>query len=188
MALVTLKHNVEIAHRLLELPGKCENFHGHSLKVHMSLYGGISSRGLLIFDNGKELEFGEAKKIFRQYLDTEFDHRLHLNANDPWATLSALFFDETFVQPAEQEDLPGLRKFYSNGLPADPTTENIALHLVEWVSNTFETDANIDIHETDTNSVSVDWAYITPGMQELQDLATKWQGASKEVNDGTTSE
>jgi 6-pyruvoyltetrahydropterin/6-carboxytetrahydropterin synthase len=99
-----VKHNIEVAHRLFLLPGKCERIHGHSMWVDLLIVGEVDKRtGLLA-----GLDFAEVKKSFRKYLDDYFDHSLLLNEDDTWANY----------------DLPGLRKCIG-----DPTTENIA----RWV-------------------------------------------------------
>lgn len=116
-ALLTVKHNIEVAHRLSQTPGKCENIHGHSMMVELCIRGKIGPAGLLIINpdsglpNEGPLEFGELKEWFRGVLDKQLDHRLLLNNHDP-----------ILVDGAEA--LPGLQVF-----PGDPTTENIA----KWV-------------------------------------------------------
>lgn len=113
-ALLSVKHNVEVAHRLFETPGKCENIHGHSMLIELSIRGEIGPAGLLIPNpnsdvaNKTPLEFGELKDWFRGMLDKALDHHLILNEIDVLNTLP----------------LPGLVKF-----PGEPTTENIA----KWV-------------------------------------------------------
>jgi 6-pyruvoyltetrahydropterin/6-carboxytetrahydropterin synthase len=121
-ALLTVKHSIEVAHRLSQTPGKCENIHGHSMIVELSIRGNIGPAGLLIPNpdailvnaNKDPLEFGELKSWFRGILDDKMDHKLLLNENDPWLQdigISAV-------------GVPGLAK-----LEGDPTTENIA----KWV-------------------------------------------------------
>ena len=107
-ASLRVQHNIEVAHRLSLLPGKCEAIHGHSMWVHLELWGQVDETGLL-----QGLDFGEVKRAYRKHLDTAYDHRLLLNEKDPVAKL----------------DLPGLRVCYG-----DPTTENIARWVAEWAA------------------------------------------------------
>lgn len=107
---ITVRHNIEVAHRLYELPGKCENIHGHSMWVTLTLQGTLDEHGIL-----GGVEFGTLKKEFRGYLDETYDHRLLLNPDDPFAQPNALLPGQT---------LPGLQV-----CKADPTTENI----VKWI-------------------------------------------------------
>lgn len=153
MALLEVRHNIEVAHRLFELPGKCENIHGHSMWVTMKLYGGINSKGILETDYGA-LDFGSVKREFRGYLDTVFDHHLLLNQNDPWSKAVLNYHELDWEDKKEGTLLPGLQTF-----EADPTTENIALWLAQWSSDRFKTDATVHVQETHVNAAEVDWTY-----------------------------
>lgn len=126
---IRVRHNIEVAHRLSLLPGKCENIHGHSMWVELELTGAPDDRGL---SNG--LDFGAVKRAFRGHLDRQYDHRLLLNAADSLCDL----------------DLPGT--YVCDG---DPTTENIARWVLEWATGEFGTIATrVDVHETHVNSAS----------------------------------
>lgn len=124
-----VRHNIEVAHRLSLLPGKCENIHGHSMWVELDITGMPDERGLL---NG--LDFGTVKRAFRGYLDENYDHRLLLNAEDRLADL----------------DLPGARL-----CEADPTTENIARWVLGWAMGAYPgAHLRVDVQETHVNSAS----------------------------------
>jgi 6-pyruvoyltetrahydropterin/6-carboxytetrahydropterin synthase len=124
MPSIAVKHNIEVAHRLFELPGKCEQIHGHSMWVTMELHGDVNSKGILA-----GIEYGDLKKMFRQHLDETYDHRLLLNASDPFAR--PIFMVDEHVEGTFSPDavpqvfLPGLQ-----ATVGDPTTENIA----EWIA------------------------------------------------------
>lgn len=109
MQTIKVRHNMEMAHRLFETPGKCQQIHGHSWWVELEIAGKVDPHGMI-------LEFGEVKKTFRAHLDTTFDHHLLLNQND------ILMRDQ----------LPGVRAF-----SADPTTENIASAIADWARTEF---------------------------------------------------
>jgi 6-pyruvoyltetrahydropterin/6-carboxytetrahydropterin synthase len=125
---IAVKHNIEVAHRLFELPGKCENIHGHSMQVTMQLFGPINDKGIL-----GGIEYGDLKHLFRSHLDETYDHRVLLNVEDPWSRpLFLMERDEDsgqFVEASRQVFLPGL-----NSVPGDPTTENIAA----WIAHDME--------------------------------------------------
>lgn len=126
---IRVRHNIEVAHRLSLLPGKCENIHGHSMWVELEITGAPDERGL---SNG--LDFGAVKRAFRGHLDETYDHRLLLNAADELAAL----------------DLPGTRMCFG-----DPTTENIARWVLEWATGEFGPAATrVDVHETHVNSAT----------------------------------
>lgn len=138
-ASLLVRHNIEVAHRLSLLPGKCEAIHGHSMWVELELTGVVDDRGLLA-----GLDFGGVKRAFRGYLDTEFDHRLLLNASDPLADLA--------FGPGR---LPGLRV-----CPGDPSTENIAAWVGRWALEVFgaeTTGGSVVVQETHVNAATYRW-------------------------------
>jgi 6-pyruvoyl-tetrahydropterin synthase len=94
------------------------------------------------FGQGHVYEFGEMKKLFRNYLDTNFDHHLLLNKADPWA--HALPVGDA---AGSHTFLPGLQPF-----EGDPTTENIARNIAEWAAKQFGADARVLVNETDVNA------------------------------------
>lgn len=133
-AAILVRHNMEVAHRLLLLPGKCQNIHGHSMGVELELYGELDDRGLL-----GGLDFGEVKRAFRAHLDAEYDHRLLLNEADPLVSAN----------------LPG-----ASGCPADPTIENIADWIAQWAGEQFEEleGGLVTVAETRTNGARATWS------------------------------
>jgi 6-pyruvoyltetrahydropterin/6-carboxytetrahydropterin synthase len=156
-ASIAVRHNIEVAHRLFELPGKCEQIHGHSMWVTMTLVGAVNSKGILA-----GIEYGDLKKEFRGYLDGEYDHRLLLNAADPFARpLYQIAKEEVpdadpyvYVNQTSQVFLPGLQ-----ATMGDPTTENIA----KWIGNEMFTRLadnkelqaiNVEVWETRVNMAS----------------------------------
>jgi len=103
---IQVNHNIEVAHRLLDLPGKCQQIHGHSMMIHLELWGPVNDDGILM-----GIDFGDLKKAYRAYLDSNYDHHLLLNAKDPYVD------------------------FVLNGtvvVDGDPTVENISKWVGEW--------------------------------------------------------
>jgi 6-pyruvoyltetrahydropterin/6-carboxytetrahydropterin synthase len=126
---------IQVAHRLLNMPGKCQNIHGHSMKVTLYITGTVDENGVL-----GGLDFGVVKKEFRNYLKLTYDHKLLLNENDPWAAhLHAGLLGMGY--------LPGLQT-----VPSDPTTENIAMWIFEYMAEDFNV-TRVEIQETSTNGV-----------------------------------
>jgi 6-pyruvoyltetrahydropterin/6-carboxytetrahydropterin synthase len=75
-----LSFTFEAAHRQPEVGGKCFNMHGHSWDVGVMLYnnsyiGGVNELGLSV-------EFGEAKRAIRGWIDHHFDHATLLGVQD----------------------------------------------------------------------------------------------------------
>jgi 6-pyruvoyltetrahydropterin/6-carboxytetrahydropterin synthase len=118
---IAVKHNIEVAHRLFETPGKCENIHGHSMWVTLEVTGPIDSGGMLL-----GIDFGALKKQFRSYLDASFDHHLLLCQDDPWA--QDLDPNQEYDGSLQPKLLPGLTT-----LSANPTTENLARVIGEYM-------------------------------------------------------
>lgn len=133
---------IQVAHRLTQLPGKCQNIHGHSMEVQVH-FPGLIRRDGYYYVHGEILDFSAAKKIIRDYLDNEYDHKLHLNEDDPWA------------QPLEGVGLQGVGTL--PGLVThhgDPSVENIAFWICKYLDAQFRTYIEVTVHETKTNSVT----------------------------------
>lgn len=139
-ATLQVRHNIEVAHRLSRLPGKCEAIHGHSMWVTLELGGDVDHAGLLA-----GLDFGAVKRTFRGHLDADYDHRLLLNRDDPLAAVT---------DPAGL-NLPGLRR-----CPGDPSTEHIARWIGWWALDAFPTIRSglVTVQETHVNAATWRWA------------------------------
>jgi 6-pyruvoyltetrahydropterin/6-carboxytetrahydropterin synthase len=140
---IAVTHNAEAAHRLFLTPGKCENIHGHSFKIMLELYGEVDEKGMV-----EGLDFGDVKREFRHMIDTNFDHRLLLNRDDPWA--DALYLS---AEDENGQNLPGLA-----AMDGDPTTENIARWVGEWAVRKWNLTTEVAVQETAVNGAS--WTYV----------------------------
>jgi 6-pyruvoyltetrahydropterin/6-carboxytetrahydropterin synthase len=142
MARTTLKvrHNIEVAHRLVELPGKCQQIHGHSMWVVVEFYGEVNEHGILL-----GMDFADVKRRFRAYVDKMYDHRLLLNENDGLLVELRTNDYEAYY--------PGV-----NCCPGDPTTENIARWIGQWCVAEFGTVGlyrmRCEVWETQVNSAT----------------------------------
>jgi 6-pyruvoyl-tetrahydropterin synthase len=140
---IDVTHNAEIAHRLMNLPGKCQNIHGHSLQITLTLFGELNGNGIL-----EGLDFGTIKGAFRSYIDRNYDHHLLLNEKDPWA--QEIETVQAYEAATGSVKLPGLVVF-----PNDPTTENLAKWIAEWASVVWLVrPISVSIRETNTNGAS----------------------------------
>lgn len=142
-------HDIQVGHRLYLQPGKCQQIHGHSMEVSLRLEVHFNEDGYAINDEGRDLEFGAVKKIFRDYLDSFYDHHLLLNEDDPWAR--SLYNTDSAARARTDEPpltLPGLRK-----LPGDPSTENIAFWIAQWCAEELRCLTIVEVQETKTNAV-----------------------------------
>lgn len=138
-ALLAVKHNIEVAHRLYQTPGKCQNIHGHSMWVTLEVEGQQDATGKL-----DGLDFSLMKQAFRGYLDATFDHHLLLHKADPFARLLDTDSD-TNVR------LPGLV-----ALEADPTTETIAALVLNAMTARFPRTSAVEVMETAVNRARVE--------------------------------
>jgi 6-pyruvoyl-tetrahydropterin synthase len=139
-------HNMEVAHRLLTLPGKCQNIHGHGMMVTLVLNAQVDVNGYALYSDGTPIEFGDVKKQFREFIDGQFDHKLHLNEIDPWAQKLGI---EHNVQGRvlTKAKLPGLVAW-----PADPSTENFAMWIFDECRKMFGTVVStVHVRETGSN-------------------------------------
>jgi 6-pyruvoyltetrahydropterin/6-carboxytetrahydropterin synthase len=134
-----------MAHRLYETSGKCENIHGHSWQIVLTLGGEVDERGML-----EGLDFGLVKLTFRTFLDSNYDHRLLLNEADPWAGSIPL--------GGTTWELPGLQTM--NG---DPTTELFARCIGASMISVFPMCPviSVDVWETRVNCAT--WSYVKDG-------------------------
>lgn len=143
---IKITHEIQVAHRLSQTPGKCENIHGHSMKVCLALSGGIDFTG-----KTGGIDFTEVKAAFRAHLDEAYDHHLLLNDQDPLLHKRKLYTESNIDG---DEVYPGLI-----ATPGDPTVEHIAMWIYTWASQKWPISHgdlhvyNVEVFETSTNSV-----------------------------------
>lgn len=143
---IEFNEEIQVAHRLLLMPGKCQNIHGHGMTVSLTLCTVTKIGESNVADIG---DFGKAKKVFRDFLRENLDHKLLLNANDPWA--QPLETVAAYEAASGAQELPGLVK-WQNG---DPTTESIAYAIANWAHTIYNVPVTVRIDETSTNAVAV---------------------------------
>jgi 6-pyruvoyl-tetrahydropterin synthase len=162
-----IRHNMEMAHRLSQDTTKCKQIHGHGMQVEivfMNLQEGPNGMAQTRF--GNTIEFGSAKRRFRDHIDTHYDHRLVLNETDPWAGPIYQFSQglpsgEVYMErelEGQQQFLPGLTT-----TPGEPTVENLAKWIGEWSALIFQCDIVCRIDETKTNGAEVYIVYTGTG-------------------------
>mgnify|MGYP001598046069 CR=1 FL=1 len=83
--LVSKEFTFDAAHFLTKYHGKCENLHGHTYRLRVTVEGEIGEEGMVV-------DFLELKKIVKEKVLDKFDHH---NLNDffenPTAELVAKF-------------------------------------------------------------------------------------------------
>jgi 6-pyruvoyltetrahydropterin/6-carboxytetrahydropterin synthase len=95
-------------HRLVQHGGKCENLHGHNYWAEIAVSANETDAV------GRVVDFAELKRLFKGWIDEHWDHGFIVFADDQQA-IDAI----RSVTP---------HKLYL--LPANPTAENIARHLL----------------------------------------------------------
>ena len=66
--IIVKEFTFDSAHKLLNYDGQCANLHGHTYKLHVSLYGSILKNGLLF-------DFVDLKKIVTEKVISKLDHQ-----------------------------------------------------------------------------------------------------------------
>jgi len=91
----------DAAHSLPKYKGKCERFHGHTYKLEVTVEGNLGKEGMVI-------DFNELKKIVKEKILKELDHR---NLNEIFDKPTAEKIAIWIFNKLEKED--GLPKIYS---------------------------------------------------------------------------
>ena len=107
---VIRKHEIHTGHRVYGHQGKCRNLHGHSYVFHFH----CSSDKLN--DLGMVIDFGIIKHTLCQWLEDNYDHRMILWEQDPYALQLAQIDPSVVI------------------VPYNPTAENIAEYVLTKVA------------------------------------------------------
>lgn len=134
---LSVRHNIEVAHRIHDIPGKCQNLHGHSMWVTLVIQGDVHN-GIVVDAAGKNMMFGDIKKYFREYLDTYMDHGTVLCVADP---IYELF----------RSQFPSMKVF---GLEGRASVENIAEEIYTMMRMAFHGTKIVTVDETHANGVA----------------------------------
>lgn len=102
---VTRIFQFDAAHKLEEYVGKCNNLHGHTYSLELTVRGQPDHRGIVV-------DFGDLKAIFKEFYEPVLDHR-YLNESLPMVNttaenLAVWFFDywEAHVRPRHPQIEP----------------------------------------------------------------------------------
>ena len=111
-------------HRLLNYNGKCKNLHGHNGKAVIVLEGeSLDHRGMVV-------DFSDIKKHIAGWIDTNLDHRMILNANDPIVSFLKQQGEPIYV------------------VETNPTAENIAKLIYDFAKSQKMPVAEVALWET----------------------------------------
>jgi 6-pyruvoyltetrahydropterin/6-carboxytetrahydropterin synthase len=132
MILLTKHFDFEMAHALMDYPGKCRNIHGHSYKMEVTVVGETQP------DTGMVMDFKHLKDLVNEVIVNKLDHALVLSD----ATDAAL--------------VASLRAHYEKVIlvPFQPSAENMLEYFVTLLKPNLPTHVrlySIRLHETETS-------------------------------------
>jgi 6-pyruvoyltetrahydropterin/6-carboxytetrahydropterin synthase len=79
---ITKEFSFEMSHQLEGYPGKCNNIHGHSYRLQVSVAGTPVADANHPFC-GMIMDFSELKNIVNEHIVDVYDHSLVLKRNSP---------------------------------------------------------------------------------------------------------
>jgi len=113
-------------HRLLGYNGKCRHLHGHNGKVVITLATEeLDKLGMVV-------DFGHLKRVVGNWIDQTLDHRMLLHRDDPVLPLLRSQGEPVYV------------------MDANPTAENIARIIYEYVASQGFPVVEVKLWETET--------------------------------------
>lgn len=131
MCRVVVELSFEAAHRLLGYKGICNNLHGHSYKLLVSVSGDINEMGFVV-------DFDVLEKKLKRWISKNWDHSVILNKRD---TKLISFLKRM-----------NFRYFL---LDSNPTAENMAVFLKRVLEKKIGKSVQIVLYETQNSSVRV---------------------------------
>ncbi len=123
---LTKEFDFETAHALDGYEGKCKDIHGHSYHLRVTVLG-EPTEDCTLSDCGMVVDFGDIKKIVRDYVYEEFDHRLILREDSRFKNMEVLNQRVRYVpyQPTCENMLIEIVTILKSKLP-----KNVTLHSV----------------------------------------------------------
>ena len=132
---ITKEFSFEMAHALKHYSGKCENIHGHTYHLSVTVKGPVVAVADAPTD-GMVMDFGDLKKIVQEKILDVFDHALVLNERD------------------QRKEGLGALSTKMILTPFQPTSENLILDFVERVRESLHEDVHLirmKLRETSTS-------------------------------------
>ncbi|HQV59647.1 MAG: 6-carboxytetrahydropterin synthase [Chitinophagaceae bacterium] len=130
--MVTKIFNFEMAHAISDYPGSCNNIHGHSYELHVTV-STINQEKCYLAPPGFILDFKELKKLVNTHVIQALDHKLILSKN--------YLGKNSSINPLE------------NLVPweSEPTAENLLLYIQSVLSENLPVNiklAKLKLYET----------------------------------------
>jgi 6-pyruvoyltetrahydropterin/6-carboxytetrahydropterin synthase len=98
-------------HRLLDYDGVCKHPHGHNAVAEIEVRSGVLDHRCMVCD------FGDIKRIVKEWIDGTFDHKMILRRDDP------------LVKPLQELGEP---MFLTD---ANPTIEHLAKLIFDYAGS-----------------------------------------------------
>lgn len=114
---ITKLFTFDAGHRLSDYEGKCKRLHGHTYHLEITVEGELDERGMV-------MDFGDLKTIFKEKIDSKFDHRFMLKKGDK--------YNEDLAKSLPQGDESICWVEYN------PTAENISKDIMEILKKNIE--------------------------------------------------
>lgn len=164
---VRLRHKFQTSHRLPHLAGQCQNLHGHSWAVAVTITAPMLTRDRTV------VEFGAFKAGLRRWIDTHLDHGAMLAADDPLVPPLAAAGSKVFRFGARPDAGGGPGEQLALGL-SYPTVEDVAFLLYRVADDVLAGVPHarlariglVEVEETDVNAAWYAPAYPAPGRDE----------------------
>ena len=118
---VVRKHEIHCGHRVYGHKGKCQFLHGHSYVFHFHCSSDVLN------DLGMVVDFGIIKSTLCQWLEDNYDHRMLLWKQDPYAKEISKIDPSVVI------------------VEYNPTAENIANHILNVVAPGLLNDTGIKL-------------------------------------------
>ena len=137
MAIIRLTRvfHFDMAHVLLNYPGKCKNIHGHTYKLEVTVKG-IPCNNENSPKKGMLIDFSDFKNLIQNEIITVWDHALMIHQKSDPVLLSAL--------------KNNYEKIIT--VPFQPTTENMICELAVLIKKILPSDLqlfSLRLHETE---------------------------------------
>ena len=117
-------------HRLLDYEGPCKHLHGHNARAVITLAADrLDGRGMV-------MDFMDIKKVAGDWIDQQLDHVMLLAKDDPFLPVMREHGERVFV------------------MDANPTAENIARLIFEFLQGKDYPVLEVALWETDTSYAS----------------------------------
>ena len=152
-------HDFSAGHRVYGHESKCAHLHGHNYRVYFTC--GSSELDTV----GRVIDFGVIKEKLCMWVENEWDHKMLLWQEDPWAEEISVVDDTVVI------------------LPFNPTAENIAKFLLDimgpkLLEGTNVTLIKVIVEETRKCSASalIDYPSLVQALENMEILRAKGVG------------